>query len=451
MSAFDQLSAQTQRPQSSTAYRSLAIQVTQYDLTQQPHSVVGYPMLDNGQPDTSHLVRVFMKPDDKAQEREYQRREFKDLTNTSSKSYTDIGGILLFNYVFETDTPNVYAAHWIDVASHTPGQAAIRAAYATVNFKNTQDNGKPYFYVNYYKTNEAIKVSSLDELKGQLEKTLQPLVPDMHMMAAIRIVNPAGQSVAVTAQTQWKKDHESSWQHALTGAESAQAFIQGDKWPLIQQVFQEGEVTMCEIIPGARIHAATATRNNLLKNKTRLEKLIQIYRNNDEPVYLKTYVVARQHEGGDGKPFLTHIQGVDSAESGVPLKDIPTVHFNQPATAVSEEIPDAPHDTATPAHTQEAQQAAQAPQAPQAPTATAAQAHQAPANAVENQVTPASSHEVASPVTQASPPTTATPSAVPAEQAPPLPASVTNHAADEEVLKLDKTDMDALTNSAPCM
>jgi hypothetical protein len=301
------------------------VQITGYSIDQWPHYAIGHPLLDNGEPDETRTVRVFLREDKDAGKREYARTEIADFANPRHKAATEAGGIIMFASAVETDTDGEFSARWADSVSHYVDEAACRAGYATVFFRT--DGDRPYFSLEFYKPEAAILVDSVRAIEQALPDMLHPSSPSTGMAALIRLVSKEGDTVAVRAGSAWHKDESSGFSTVAPGLDSATKFYDKEDWKLIKQVFESGEVAMAEIIPGMRVNAIGATLKGLLKKPQRLEAMNTVYRDEEgHAVFTKTWFSARFHESGD--PFLTALQRAASDSPRYRAANIPTANFD---------------------------------------------------------------------------------------------------------------------------
>jgi len=307
--------------------RSLAISVTRYETNTNPPSVVGYELEANGKPDTSHEVRVSMRPDDKAATRKYVRPEIETLNNPNEKVHTQPGGILIFNQVWDGNQPNTYTAGWVNAVSHYPGESTVRKVMASTAINNEKQS----FKVFYLKPEEAVKVNSLAELESTLTQTLNPKVPDMHMLGAVRLTDPvSGSAVCVNVNSTWEKNDNSQWSHAADGKTSLDAFkAQNDtnkvSWNDIANVFNSGMDMQCEVIPGAMIYMGKSSTREILNKQARREGIMKTYRHDNKVVFTESYIAARAHP--EGTPYITSIERTSSRSPRYEMAHIPTQFY----------------------------------------------------------------------------------------------------------------------------
>lgn len=320
--AFQALKARQDRVSNSSPY-TLVVQITGYDTNQAPHYAIGHPLMDNGEPDETRTVRVFLRADKDAGKREYARTEIADFANPRHKAATTEGGIIMFASAVATDTQGEYSARWADAVSHYAGEAACRTGYATVFYRTGE---RPFFSLEYYKPEGTLRVDGIKAIEQTLPAALEPSSGSTGMAALIRLVSNEGETVAVRAVSAWNKDEGSGFTMVATGLQSAAKFYEKEDWALIKQVFEAGEVAMAEIIPGMRINAVGATLKSLLKKPQRLEAMNNVYRDEDgHAIFTKTWFAARFHESGD--PYLTALVRAASDSPRYRAANIPTANF----------------------------------------------------------------------------------------------------------------------------
>jgi len=393
MSAFDELALLESRSSNQEEYKAMALLVEGYDLSHEPHAVIGRLLGDNGKAEGDQ-VRVVLRPDERAAMREHARAEIKDLANEKSRAYAQHGAIVFFNYVYPGNEPGLYTAGWVEVASHFPQQAIAARYWVNLVTKNRPD--KVVCYVNYFKTGESTLIASETPLED-LEKVIAEQLTSrngagIHRFSAVRLVNPAGQTVVAVANTQWERQDGAGWPQPLTGELCVEQFKQSDEWRLIQQAFAENSVAQCEVIPGARLFVGEMSKTKILGNEKRREYLGRLYRGpDDQPMYIPAWIAARMYDDESGRMFVTHVRPSSGRPPRYRLSDLPTPHFHED---LSRAIPMAmaPQDTVQhpePGHGPAAPGPGEAPQRP-APAGSVAGGGNEPAPATWRATPPAS-------------------------------------------------------------
>jgi hypothetical protein len=287
--SFDKLkeiaSADSRGPstQSNTPGRNVALKVTSFDLA--TNETVGINI------STGIEERISLRPD-KVQ-RKNERADVpawsgKGKNGTRNKSYTEIGGTILFEAVYEY--PTGLTARWGTSVSHTPTEAKVFVAPARPFVSKKESYGLEVIH-----TKRARMVNTVDELREALIAAL----PTQYSAVIVRFgrTNSDGSKEVITARDGKsiisRSINENNAYRIIEAVEAADRFMETDYGKFLASDIGTDFVT--EVIPVERYFAGKDTRQ-MLGDK---DKFQRYYKMEDGYVgFTPTIVTLRRHEEG---------------------------------------------------------------------------------------------------------------------------------------------------------
>jgi len=270
--------------QSNTPGRNVALNVTSFDIP--ANQTVGFDLL------TGSEMRISLRPD--KVKRTYERADVPAWSGTGkggtrNKSYTEIGGTILFESVFEY--PDGLTARWGTAVSHTPTEATVFIEPARP-FVSKKDS----YGIEVIHTQRSKMVSTIDELRAALIDAL----PNQYSAAIVRFGQTMddGSKEVITARDGRniisRSISENNAYKAIEADEAADRFMQTEYGQYLASDIGTDFIT--EVIPVERYFAGKDTRQ-MLGDKDKFQRYYKM--DGDIVGFTPSIITLRRHaEGG---------------------------------------------------------------------------------------------------------------------------------------------------------
>lgn len=301
-----------------TEGRNVALKVTGFDL--QANQTIGINLV------TGLEERIALREDKVV--RKFVRADVPAWSGngkggTRHKSYTELGGVILFENVFRY--PQGDTAKWGTTVSHTPTEATVFVEPASLYMARSGA-----YCLDIIHTKSARIVGTLDELKEALTKAL---ADNKYSAAIVRFenINESGVKTHIMARDETGRIVSRSIKvdggyENIEAHEAVDIFLE-TKWGQILKT-SIGKDFTTEVIPVERIFAGKDTQEKLAKKTDPLRH----YKNEGGGYgFTSTIITYRRHPEG-GKFFSAEPIPTSTKPTLHAMENVPTKHM-QPETA----------------------------------------------------------------------------------------------------------------------
>ena len=314
---------------------TFAMVVESYDLESKDHAVIGR-RLDNGQ-----QVRVTLRQNVQQNNPEYSRSEVADFASPRvdrNHPGTEPGGVLLAQEAFQNED-GVFAARWLQVLSHNPGEAEVFMATVTVSdvaVKTETVGNRPKIKYSCYmqlmhngdfsgcslETQEQLKVTPPFTVGNvaELREAVAALLMD-DLGVGIRVFGEDGfDGSYIRYDRKAHKALNTEDEQLAHAQKAADEYIRGIG-ELAAQI-DAGNVS-CEVVPYSTIWAGPKTAQSLKTRPVMQQRLGRfgetIERTNRDPLRVQVYrpaVVAirrtQPDEHGQSAIYFSHVEPLNT-------------------------------------------------------------------------------------------------------------------------------------------